>query len=86
MPAAGHSRLLRLRRSPCDDHGATSITGTVTPPAGGGPFWLVLGQGLNHGWHASVDGRDLGAPRAIDGGMNGWLVTDPTDAGRRSSR
>ena len=60
-----------------DDHGSTSISGTVTPTAAGGPFWLVLGQGLNRGWRASVGGRDLGPPRAIDGGMNGWLVTEP---------
>ena len=53
----------------------TSVEGTVTP--GAGPFWLILGQGLNEGWHASLAGRDLGPPQPVDGGMNGWLVTDP---------
>lgn len=40
------------------------------------PFWLVLGQSANHGWHAEIDGRDLGAPQLVDGFANGWRV-DP---------
>jgi arabinofuranan 3-O-arabinosyltransferase len=34
----------------------------------------VLGEGFNRGWHASADGKDLGAPQPVDGGMNGWHV------------
>ncbi len=45
-----------------------------------GPFWLVLGESHDDGWHASVDGHDLGPPRLVDGGANGWLVT-PAGAG-----
>jgi len=36
--------------------------------------WLTLGEGFNEGWHASADGHDLGSPRMVDGGFNGWLV------------
>jgi hypothetical protein len=40
------------------------------------PYWLVLGQSLNRGWHAQVDGHDLGAPQLVDGFANGWRI-DP---------
>jgi arabinofuranan 3-O-arabinosyltransferase len=43
------------------------------------PFWLVLGESFNEGWHAEVDGRDLGEPQLIDGMANGWKV-DPGGA------
>jgi len=40
-----------------------------------GPFWMVLGQSTNAGWHATTGtGKDLGPPRVIDGYANGWLV------------
>jgi hypothetical protein len=42
------------------------------------PFWLVLGESFNKGWHAEVNGQDLGAPRLVDGIANGWRV-DPGD-------
>ena len=44
-----------------------------------GPFWLVLGESVNPGWHLSVDGsgRDLHQSLLTDGYANGWLV-DPT--------
>jgi arabinofuranan 3-O-arabinosyltransferase len=48
-----------------------SVTGAT------GPFWFVLGEGLNRGWHASVDGHGLGSPTTVDGGSNAWLVTPP---------
>lgn len=44
------------------------------------PFWLVLHESLSEGWHATVDGRDLGAPTMVDGYANGWLI-DPRTAG-----
>jgi len=45
------------------------------------PFWMVLGESTNAGWHATVAGKDLGPPQVIDGYANGWLVT-PTTPGR----
>ena len=36
--------------------------------------WLVLGQSHNRGWHATLDGTDLGPPVVIDGFANGWLL------------
>jgi arabinofuranan 3-O-arabinosyltransferase len=45
------------------------------------PFWLVLGQSHNLGWHAEADGAgDLGEPTLVNGFANGWMV-DPADAG-----
>lgn len=38
------------------------------------PYWLVLSQSLNKGWHAEADGHSLGAPTLVDGFANGWLV------------
>lgn len=43
------------------------------------PVWLVLGQSSNLGWHARVNGRDLGAPVTVDGYANGWLVEPAAD-------
>jgi hypothetical protein len=54
--------------------GRTSGRVRVTAPSAA-PFWLVLGQSLDKGWTAHVDGGpSLGAPRRIDGYANGWLV------------
>lgn len=40
------------------------------------PYWLVLGESINKGWKATVDGtgKDLGPSSLIDGFGNGWLV------------
>jgi hypothetical protein len=55
---------------------ATSVQVTVHDPTK--PFWMVLGQSTNAGWHAETGtGKDLGAPQLIDGYGNGWLVTPP---------
>ncbi len=42
------------------------------------PFWFVLGQSDNSGWHATVNGKDLGASRLVDGFANGWLISPKT--------
>ena len=48
--------------------------------------WLVLGEGWNAGWHASITGRgpdeggtDLGEPQVVDGGFNGWWLAPSTE-------
>jgi hypothetical protein len=47
-------------------------------PSAGGAEWLVLGQSLNRGWSARVEGgSSLGAPTLIDGYANGWLLRAP---------
>ena len=60
-----------------DDH--DRATAEVTGATPGEPFWLVLGQSFNPGWHATIDGHSLGEPVLVDGFANGWLVT-PDDA------
>jgi hypothetical protein len=39
-----------------------------------GPSWLTLGQSYDAGWRATCDGRDLGAPRPLQGYANAWPV------------
>jgi arabinofuranan 3-O-arabinosyltransferase len=53
-------------------HRVVDVTATA-------PVWLTLGEGFNDGWHASIGGHDLGAPRMVDGGANGWIVAPAPD-------
>ncbi|HEX6920267.1 MAG TPA: alpha-(1-_3)-arabinofuranosyltransferase family protein, partial [Actinomycetes bacterium] len=39
-----------------------------------GRFLLVLGEGYDPRWRARIDGRDAGAPLAVDGYTSGWVV------------
>ena len=39
-----------------------------------GPSWLVLGQSYDAHWKATCDGRDLGAPRPMQGYANAWPI------------
>jgi arabinofuranan 3-O-arabinosyltransferase len=43
------------------------------------PFWFILGQSENAGWHATADGVDLGPPTLVNGYANGWLVPAGTN-------
>ncbi|HWL44623.1 MAG TPA: alpha-(1-_3)-arabinofuranosyltransferase family protein [Ilumatobacter sp.] len=36
--------------------------------------WVILGEGYNQAWQASVGGTDLGPPTLLDGGFTGWWV------------
>jgi arabinofuranan 3-O-arabinosyltransferase len=56
----------------------TTRTATISGcPTG---CWLILGEGYNDGWEATMDGRSLGAPRQIAGGFNGWWLAGSTSA------
>jgi arabinofuranan 3-O-arabinosyltransferase len=47
-----------------------------------GPFYVVLGESINRGWTATVDGGpSLGAPELMDGFANGWIVNPRLVAG-----
>jgi hypothetical protein len=52
--------------------------------AGVAPFELVMGQSLNAGWVATINGHSLGSPQLIDGFANGWRV-DPATLGPAAS-
>ncbi len=39
-----------------------------------GGCWLIVGEGHNEAWSASVGGESLGDPTPVDGGFNGWWV------------
>jgi hypothetical protein len=54
--------------------GETSYTVRITDASK--PTWLVVGQSHNAGWHATLDGHDLGPSRLVDGYANGWRI-DP---------
>lgn len=40
--------------------------------------WIVLGEGYDEAWNATLDGVDLGEPVRVDGGFNGWFVPGAT--------
>ncbi len=50
----------------------TTRTATVAGCTAG--CWLIFGEGYNDGWRATSGGSDLGAPRQISGGFNGWWL------------
>jgi len=54
--------------------GETRSSSSIAVAGATRPFWLVLGQSLNEGWHATINGKDLGAPVLVDGYANGWYI------------
>jgi len=42
----------------------------------GSPYYVVAGTGLDQGWTATADGRELGPPQLLDGYSAGWFVAD----------
>jgi arabinofuranan 3-O-arabinosyltransferase len=49
---------------------------TVHAGQAGGPYYLVVGQGYDRRWRATMDGRPLGPPLLLDGYSVGWRITD----------
>src|SRR5439155_16955226 len=41
------------------------------------PYYLVIGQGYDPRWHASMDGTLLGPPILVDGYSAGWIIGSP---------
>ena len=59
----------------------TRLTRTATVAACPTGCWLIMGEGQNHGWSASVGGAPATTSTPLSGGMNGWWVppsTSPT--------
>ncbi len=56
----------------------TRTTRTATVAACPTGCWLIMGEGFNAGWSASIDGGSLGSPTPIAGGFNGWWLA-PSD-------
>jgi arabinofuranan 3-O-arabinosyltransferase len=59
--------------------GSSPTKVTVATEAARGPYYLVLGQGFDDRWRATMDGLPLGPPLLVDGYATGWRVPD-TDA------
>ena len=90
MPLASPTTLVPPAVAPSPavvvDHAtATSVRVTVdgvSTTAGTTPFDLILGESINQGWHATVEGGPgLGSPVLIDAFANGWRV-DPVALSR----
>jgi arabinofuranan 3-O-arabinosyltransferase len=41
------------------------------------PWYLVVGQGYDRRWRATMDGQPLGPPSLLDGYAIGWRISDP---------
>ena len=64
--------VVAIANRPASWYGQTVVRSTVTSADAG--RWLVLAQSFAGGWHASIDGHDLGAPTLVDGASMGWLL------------
>jgi len=82
-----HLRLTTSRIVQSDEPEVTTLAGNVVDAGDPGrgsrnevrldvrePSYLVLGESFNRGWRADCDGRDLGAPRPMQGYANAWPV------------
>jgi len=49
---------------------------TLVTEAAEGPYYLVLGQGWDPRWRATIDGLPLGPPAVVDGYSAGWRIPD----------
>lgn len=50
---------------------------TVRAGASSSPYAVVLGQGYDSRWQATVDGEDIGPPVQLDGYSVGWIIDNP---------
>ncbi len=53
------------------------MTITTDGTTSAAPFYLVIGQGFDPRWHASMDGKLLGPPILVDGYSAGWIIRSP---------
>lgn len=65
---------------------SVSMTGgptrrTVAFPGCEDDCWFVFSESYNVGWSAKINGVDLGAPKPVNGGFNGWLLPADTKPG-----
>jgi arabinofuranan 3-O-arabinosyltransferase len=65
-PAVPSGRVLRTTRT----------TASLTTRQAEAPYYLVLGQGYDRRWTATMDGRPLGPPILVDGYSTGWRIGD----------
>ncbi|HVD13397.1 MAG TPA: alpha-(1-_3)-arabinofuranosyltransferase family protein [Actinomycetota bacterium] len=56
--------------------GSSPTKVTVATEAARGPYYLVLGQGFDNRWRATMDGLPLGPPLLVDGYATGWRIPD----------
>jgi arabinofuranan 3-O-arabinosyltransferase len=56
--------------------GSGSSRTELTAEAARAPYYLVLGQGYDRRWRATMDGQPLGPPVLVDGYSTGWRVSD----------
>jgi arabinofuranan 3-O-arabinosyltransferase len=77
-PGTGSPGPARPSPPPAGRVWSTSRTAvTVHTTAAAGPWYLVLGQGFDPRWSATMDGRRLGPPVLLDGYSVGWRVDAP---------
>jgi arabinofuranan 3-O-arabinosyltransferase len=50
---------------------------TVQAGASSSPYAVILGQGYDPRWRATIDGEDAGPPVQLDGYSVGWIIEDP---------
>ncbi len=60
--------------APVLDVERTRTTRTVIVDSCPDGCWVVLGEGYNDAWEATVDGESIGAPAQVAGGFNGWWL------------
>ncbi len=77
QPAAERADSARVPQVRVVHRGRTSMQ--IRATGGRGPFWMVLGQSFNRGWHATADAKDLGDAQLVDGFANAWRVSPHRD-------